>query len=890
MMRSDYEFSWKKLPKSLRECLADIEGLKANANDVVWSAKLGAAPDLGWIAGNWLSLRNDWLYKDLPNARSVSKDLISLGLGRRERYGRSRDEVHNFLCSCRASPALAESVEKLLWELGRFRPRQRLNPSELAETPVQAITDDFTQFQGLRRWAPRTDGAKPFVPHVHQEEAWEALNRIMDPQVVEQRGRGLRGLLVLPTGGGKTVAAVRWIAERYLQKEDARAVLWIAHRSELLEQASQSFGGNIDVTDRDRSDPLDVQCLSSQHGRGAERLVDAQIEVTCASIRTLTAGDNVHVVEKFLEDHPNAFIVIDEAHHSGAKSYRKIIELADRYTRVDVLGLTATPTRTAKSERGWLAKLFPDGIIYEADLPTLISRGVLARPIMRTVNTNESVQLSPKERQFLQQFKDYSPETLERLAKSSSRNAAIIKDFVSRKDDYGQTLIFAASVAHAYTLAKMFQDKDVEAEYVTYKVEEGRESNQLVLDRYRDEKIQVLISVTKLTEGVDLPKTQTVILARPTKSEILLKQMIGRALRGPAAKGTETAYLVSIADDWEELTDWLDPRSLFPATEIPEISATPSGHYESVEIPWDIYLEIARMVQQSEFGGSIDLVPAGWYDLTDFEGELNQRPLRQVLVFDHQIEGFTDLLNLAEKGLSSEDEIDTMFDGIPSPKPEDAVMRALVDFVDQIGHQPAFIEFVGREDYLPPLVAERFLANPIGSDIDEAGRIWDTTEAKNVFRDRNTYIRAVRRAVEDSVLDPGLNDWTPLDLTSELREPLLKGNWDLDELRDEVHKQMRLEMPVPKIGWSPSRLKRYWGLYTSYPPFIKINVILQTSSISRECLKNLIYHELLHHELGVELQHRGDFRTRERLYPDAIRLTAELDSIKDWFKLDADPQ
>ena len=65
----------------------------------------------------------------------------------------------------------------------------------------------------------------------------------------------------------------------------------------------------------------------------------------------------------------------------------------------------------------------------------------------------------------------------------------------------------------------------------------------------------------------------------------LLKQMVGRALRGPLAGGTETAHLVSFADHWEEFADWLDPRSLFPATEITETELTPPGRTVSMEVP-----------------------------------------------------------------------------------------------------------------------------------------------------------------------------------------------------------------------------------------------------------------------------------------------------------------
>ena len=73
------------------------------------------------------------------------------------------------------------------------------------------------------------------------------------------------------------------------------------------------------------------------------------------------------------------------------------------------------------------------------------------------------------------------------------------------------------------------------------------------MDAYRDtEKPQVLINVEMLTEGYDAPRTQTIFLARPTQSEALLSQMVGRGLRGPQAGGTKRAYLVTFVDTWKQ--------------------------------------------------------------------------------------------------------------------------------------------------------------------------------------------------------------------------------------------------------------------------------------------------------------------------------------------------
>jgi len=60
-MPNGYEFSWRRLPHTLRECLAELVEVRASATDAVWAAKLGPEPSEKWLAENWLTLRDEWL-------------------------------------------------------------------------------------------------------------------------------------------------------------------------------------------------------------------------------------------------------------------------------------------------------------------------------------------------------------------------------------------------------------------------------------------------------------------------------------------------------------------------------------------------------------------------------------------------------------------------------------------------------------------------------------------------------------------------------------------------------------------------------------------------------------------------------------------------------------
>ena len=84
----------------------------------------------------------------------------------------------------------------------------------------------------------------------------------------------------------------------------------------------------------------------------------------------------------------------------------------------------------------------------------------------------------------------------------------------------------------------------------------GGDSNSKILEKFRNNELEVLVNIRMLTEGTDVPKVNTVFLTRQTTSNILLTQMIGRALRGPKFGGTEEAHIVSFVDNWNQKINW----------------------------------------------------------------------------------------------------------------------------------------------------------------------------------------------------------------------------------------------------------------------------------------------------------------------------------------------
>lgn len=410
------------------------------------------------------------------------------------------------------------------------------------------------------------------TPYEHQKKAMEALDKM-------NQESSYSTLVVLPTGGGKTYTASMWLLKNAIDKK----ILWIAHRQMLLDQAAESFQkfAYKEVVPHISSFCFRIVSGASSHDRTSDiRSSDNLLIVSKDSI-----GRNIERLDKWLEGEKELYLIVDEAHHSTAKTYRKVIDYVKaKIPDLKIIGLTATPFRTAEEEQGLLAKIYTDGIFngqvvhgdvgitYQIGLKELINRQILAKPIFESFYTDEEYgdSLGVDAWENIQHLDILPDEVAQQMADSAARNKLIVETYKAKQDEYGQTILFAVNVIHAIQLTSLFKKAGIKADFIVSSVRDAatgvtisREDNEKKLEDYRNGKLQVLINVNILTEGVDLPKTKTVFLARPTVSSILMTQMVGRALRSTAAGGTSSAYIVSFVDHWNEHIAWVNPESLF---------------------------------------------------------------------------------------------------------------------------------------------------------------------------------------------------------------------------------------------------------------------------------------------------------------------------------------
>lgn len=417
-------------------------------------------------------------------------------------------------------------------------------------------------------------GTNTRTPYEHQKKAMEALDKM-------NQEASYSTLVVLPTGGGKTYTASMWLLKNAIDKK--KKILWIAHRQMLLDQAAESFQkfGYTEVVPHISSFSFRIVSGASSHDRTSDiRSSDNLLIVSKDSI-----GRNIERLDQWLKGEKELYLIVDEAHHSTAKTYRKVIDYVKaKIPNLKLIGLTATPFRTAEEEQGLLAKIYTDGIsdgrvvhgdvgiTYQIGLKELINRQILAKPVFESFYTDEEYgdSLGVDAWESIQHLDVLPDEVAQQMADSAARNKLIVETYKAKQDEYGQTILFAVNVVHAIQLTSLFKKAGIKADFVVSSVKDAitgvtisREDNERKLDDYRNGKLQVLINVNILTEGVDLPKTKTVFLARPTVSSILMTQMVGRALRGTAAGGTAIAYIVSFVDHWNEHIAWVNPESLF---------------------------------------------------------------------------------------------------------------------------------------------------------------------------------------------------------------------------------------------------------------------------------------------------------------------------------------
>ena len=730
----------------------------------------------------------------------------------------------------------------------------------------------------------------PHSLHQHQLEAQIGLDRLL-----KARQATPAGVVVLPTGSGKTETAVTWLLEQ-MERDPTLRVLWVANQQELLQQAATRFEQWARCRPRGF---LRVGRVMHSNSYPVSLLASKDLDVAFVTIQSLAAD-----LAKRRNSYLDAFlcrptiVVVDEAHHAGAPTYSKFFERLQGHKVKAVVGLTATPYPSSILAQQRFRANFPV-TVHQAMPEELIVARILARPVLHTVSTSFQIEMTDKELRRAESS-DLPSSVLSRLD-AAARNELVANHYVNNRALWGKTLLYATSIANANHIHSLLREERANVKVLHSAIEEDRSD---VISWFRRAKGEaVLVSVGMLTEGVDLPDARTAFLSRPTTSRVLLKQMIGRVLRGPLAGGEAEANIVYFSDMWRNFSDLLEPPDVLgstlsssPPTSTSGAPAGPAGGIIFVEeVPELDTGALGDIRRQFERGHMLPIHVsqlAGFYRL----------PERTIPVFAHQLDSYENLITGAMEGSLQGRPFVSFFDDTPAPTPSGRSLRDLVDFVRENDEQPGVVSV----DHLvgPSVAADRIIA---AGPIDDAARadiIRNTYQSTLVSLayptplhfeqavDQELRSRRERRLVSEQVLRPSIGEGLRKLPRSDrdLTQPTKKAIAGCLRL---LPTEITANLDPPAVSWS-SRVGisnfAYWTIKLSGKArgkqTIRINRLLRSTqrAVPDDVLSYLIFHELLHHLLPWQ-GHDAEFRDYESRWPDSAKNDAWFDSLHERWDL-----
>lgn len=337
----------------------------------------------------------------------------------------------------------------------------------------------------------------PPVLRCYQHDAVEAVFREWETHAST--------MIVMATGLGKTVTFCEII--RCIHPK--RSIV-IAHRSELIQQAAAAI------------ERIGLRAEIEMAEKKSDASMFHNDSVIVASVQTLISGPKDD--RRMLKFRPDDFglLVIDEHHHSVAKSYLEIIDHFRQNPNLKILGVTATPDRLDEKALGKVT----DSVAFKYDIAEAIEDGYLV----------------PIEQQLISTKIDYSGIRTTAGDLNGADLAQVMEDEEAVQGLVGASIkiignrpsiAFTSSVRHAEMCCEIFnRHRPGMAAWICG--ETPSDDRARILKKFKGGEIQVIANVGIATEGFDAPATECIIVGRPTKSRALYTQMVGRGTRALA--------------------------------------------------------------------------------------------------------------------------------------------------------------------------------------------------------------------------------------------------------------------------------------------------------------------------------------------------------------------
>ncbi|KDQ63526.1 hypothetical protein JAAARDRAFT_120193 [Jaapia argillacea MUCL 33604] len=355
----------------------------------------------------------------------------------------------------------------------------------------------------------------------------------------------------LPTGSGKTTVFISLLSRMTPPSVSPKATrsLIVVNGIELARQSAQQAS-------RMRPDwTVEIE----QGMTKATGLAD----VTIATYQTLLRPDRL---AKFQGSYLKA-IIIDEAHHAAAPSYRRIMAHFDADIKhpdvgfeppvlphkVPIIGFSATFSR---HDGLALGSVF-DRIVYHRGFLEMIKEQWLCNVRFTSVQASldlANVTLSGR-------TGDFNATSLAHVINTDTVNRLVVQSWLDRAATRRSTLVFCVNLAHVRELTRTFRDAGIDARYL-YSGTPAAERKALV-DSFKAGQFPVLVNCAILTEGADIPNIDCVVVARPTRSRNVFAQMIGRGMRLSPDTGKEDCHIIDFVDSTDRVAGVVCTPTLF---------------------------------------------------------------------------------------------------------------------------------------------------------------------------------------------------------------------------------------------------------------------------------------------------------------------------------------
>lgn len=305
-------------------------------------------------------------------------------------------------------------------------------------------------------------------------------------------------MLQMPTGTGKTLLFVSIIKD-LLEQQDKPKILILAHRHELIEQIFDQLSEYEIISTKIVAGSIDL------------KLIPVQI----ASVPTLSRDKRLESWKDFGFN----YIIVDEAHHVKANTYKRIIR---QFSSSKLLGLTATPYRL--SDEGFTDTF--EELIESESVKAFIDQGFLCEYDYYSIPSKElqrqiqSIEIGSN--------LDFTDRGMFRIMNRKTVLSSTVNTYLKYVNGK-KGIVYTVNKDHNSHLCNKFKEFNIRAEAIDSNTE--REVRDKIVKKFRDGEIDVLCNVNIFSEGFDCPDVDFIMLARPTRSLGLFLQQVGRGLR-----------------------------------------------------------------------------------------------------------------------------------------------------------------------------------------------------------------------------------------------------------------------------------------------------------------------------------------------------------------------